>query len=66
MKKHEEHRNKYWENMMKGKCYTKGVRDSKTKYKVMATRKENYFGPDYCYFDYVYLLPFGTCYVDCE
>ena len=57
---------KYWDNMINGRCYTKGVRDSKTKNKVLATRKENYFGPDCCYFDYVRNLPFGTCYVDGE
>lgn len=57
---------KYWENMMSNKCYTKGIFDSNTKSKVLATRVENYFGPDSCYFDFVKNLPSGTCYVDCE
>ena len=56
----------YWRNMMNGKCYTKGTRDSMTKDKVMASRSGNYFGPDVCYFDYVANLPEGTCYVDGE
>lgn len=57
---------KFWENMMNSKCYTKGVKDSKTKHKVLATKQENYFSPETCYFAYVNELPFGTCYVDAE
>jgi hypothetical protein len=56
----------YYENMMKNKCYTRGIDDSKTKSKVLATKRENYFNPDDCYFAYVSELPFGTCYVDSE
>lgn len=57
---------KTWENMMAGKCYTKGVKDSDTKQKVLACRKGNYFSPDNCYYAYVKQLPNGTCYVDGE
>jgi hypothetical protein len=34
---------KYWNNMMAGRCYTKGEFDSKTKQLVLATRKDNCF-----------------------
>lgn len=66
MKKGKDRSIKYWTNMMNNKCYTKGVNDSKTKQRVLATRKENHFNPDDCYFAYVNELPFGTCYVDAE
>lgn len=56
----------YYNNMVKSKCYTRGVFDSTTKLKVLATKRENYFNPDDCYFAYVDDLPLGTCYVDCE
>lgn len=57
---------KYYKNMMTNKCYTKGINDSTTKRKVLATKRENYFNPDNCYFAYVNELPVGTCYVDSE
>lgn len=57
---------KFYENMVGNKVYTKGVKDSKTKQKVLATRHENCFSPDTCYFAYINELPFGTCYVDAE
>lgn len=66
MKNDKERMQKYYSNMMNNKCYTKGVKDSTTKHKVLATRIENYFNPDDCYFAYVGELPFGTCYVDAE
>lgn len=56
----------YWENMMAGRCYTKGEFDSRTKQLVLVTRKGNYFSPDHCYFALVQQLPYGTCYIDCE
>ena len=56
----------FYKNMMSGKCFTKGINDSTTKQKVLATKKENYFSPDDCYFAYVCELPYGTCYVDAE
>lgn len=60
------HLRRIWENMMAGKCYTKGIMDSDSKQKVLACRKGNYFCPENCYFCYVEELPFGTCYVDGE
>lgn len=57
---------KYWENMKLNKLYIKGVNDSMTENRVLATMRENYFNPDDCYFAYVNDLPFGTCYVDAE
>lgn len=66
MIKQKERMYKYYENMMKNKCYTKGIKDSETKYTVLATRIENCFNPDDCYFAYIKDLPIGTCYVDSE
>lgn len=66
MKKNESCANKFYENMMNNKCFTKGIKDSKSKRKVLATKNKNNFGPDDCYFAYVSELPFGTCYVDSE
>jgi hypothetical protein len=57
---------KYWHNMMNSKLYVKGEYDSSTKEQVLATRFENRFGPEYCFFDYVQNLPHGTYYVDGE
>lgn len=57
---------KFYNNMMNGKCFTKGIKDSTTKQKVLATKKENYFSPEHCYLAYVNELPYGTCYVDAE
>ena len=60
--------NKSWAKRLEsvGNPYNWYISDSKTKKQVLATHKENYFGPDCCYFDYVRNLPFGTCYVDGE
>lgn len=66
MKKDKSDAYKFYDNMMNNKCFTKGIKDSTTKCKVLATRNANYFGPDDCYFAYVSELPFGTCYVDSE
>ena len=66
MNKDEKRMKKYYDNMKNNKCQTKGVNDSTTKHKVLATKRENYFNPDDCYFAYVKELPFGTCYVDAE
>lgn len=66
MKKDKSDAYKFYNNMMNNKCFTKGTKDSTTKRKVLATRNENHFGPDDCYFAYVSELPFGTCYVDSE
>jgi hypothetical protein len=66
MKKDKEHMFKYYENMMNNKCYTKGINDSKTRHKVLATKNKNYFNPDDCYFAYINELSNGTCYVDAE
>lgn len=55
---------KIWQNMMNGKTFIKGERDSTTQGYVLATRKGNYFGPDTCYFALVKNLPPGTIYVD--
>jgi hypothetical protein len=57
---------KYWEKVMDSKAYKKGEFDSMTNQLVLATRKENYFAPENCYFDYVKNLPNGTIYVDGE
>lgn len=57
---------KYYDNIKNNKGYTKGVFDSTTKYKVLATREGSYYSPETCYFAYISELPFGTCYVDSE
>lgn len=57
---------KYYDNMKNNKGYTKGVFDSTTKYKVLATREGSYYSPETCYFAFVGELPLGTHYVDCE
>lgn len=66
LKKDRNRAEKFYSNMRNGKCFTKGIKDSTTKQKVLATKKENYFSPDDCYFAYVNELPYGTCYVDAE
>lgn len=55
-----------YDNIMNNRVFTKGVKDSSVKYKVLATREGNYFSPETCYFAYIKDLPFGTCYVDSE
>lgn len=52
--------------MKNNKGYIKGVFDSTTKYKVLATREGSYYNPETCYFAFVGELPIGTHYVDCE
>ena len=66
--KHNErrHMRRIFENLRADKCYTKGIRDSKSKDIVLASRVGNYFSTDTCYLDYVKNLPYGTCYVDGE
>lgn len=66
MEKNDNYAYKFYENMMKNKCFIKGVEDSTSKRKVLATKNNNHFSPDDCYFAYVNELPFGTCYVDSE
>ena len=66
MKKQDNLCDKYYENMMNNKCYTRGIFDSNTKNKVLATKKGNYFSPENCYFAFIHELPAGTCYVDAE
>jgi hypothetical protein len=55
-----------WKNMMAGKYYVKGERDSGTKKSVLAARIGNQFGPDNCYWALVAELPKGTYYIDGE
>ena len=57
---------RYYDNMLSDRYYVKGVRDSTTSQRVLASRSGNYFSPDVCYMDYVKNLPDWTYYVDCE
>ena len=54
-----------WKNLMDGKYFVKGVHDSNTKEKVLAT-KTNIFCPHDCYFAFVKDLPKGTAYVETD
>jgi hypothetical protein len=55
-----------WTNMRNGIYYVRGIHDSTTTKRVIASRDGNYFGPDVCFIDYKENLPKGTYYIDCE
>jgi hypothetical protein len=57
---------RYWQNMMVGAYFIKGIRDSATKEAVLASNHDNYFGPDVCYWAKIDELPYGTYYIDGE
>ena len=57
---------RYWQNMIDGTHFIKGVRDSTTQEAVLASNRGNYFGPGYCYWARIEELPHGTYYVDGE
>ena len=55
-----------YDNMIAGRYYVRGKRESATAGKVLASRNGNKFNPGVCYWDYVRNLPRGTHYIDCE
>ena len=55
-----------WNNLRSGRNYVKGVHDSPTKRLVMASRADNYYSKETCYFEYVDKLEHGVCYIDSE
>ena len=55
-----------WENMLAGRYYIKGERDSQTTRSVLAAREGNYFGPANVYWASIKDLPAGAYYIDGE
>ena len=57
---------RYWQNMINGLYFIKGIRDSATKEAVLASSGDGYFGPGVCYWARIEELPYGTYYIDGE